>query len=243
MLKVRKLSKKFGSTAAVDEVSFEVKAGEIFALIGPNGSGKTTIIKIIAGLLRPTAGQVEVGGFEVTQNPVKTKARIGYIPDEPHVWPLMTGEEFLKFTATLYRVEPAAQEKRIPSLLSLFNLGGTEKGYFEDYSRGNKQKFTILGALIHQPRLLLVDEPIVGLDPQSAEIAKKQFCQFAKNGGAVLMATHTLSVAQEISTRIGVLQRGRLVTVGTLAELRCQVGSRKDASLEEVYLRLTAPER
>jgi ABC-2 type transport system ATP-binding protein len=239
MLKIDKLVKKFGSNLAVANVSFKVKPGEIFSLIGPNGSGKTTIIKLIAGLLQPTSGGILVGGMDVIKDPVGAKAQIGYIPDEPNVWPAMTGEEFLQLTATLYGMNEKVILKKIPQLLSLFNLKGTEKSYFEDYSRGNKQKFTILAALIHQPRLLLIDEPIVGLDPGSAEIAKEEFRRFAFQGGAILLATHTLPVAKEIATKIGILKEGRLVTVGTFMELCSKANLEKEASLEEVYKSLT----
>jgi ABC-2 type transport system ATP-binding protein len=239
VLRIRNLTKKFPAAIAVDDVSFKVRPGEIFALIGPNGSGKTTIIKIIAGLLKPTSGMVTVGGLDVTREPVRTKAQIGYIPDDPAVWPAMTGEEFLQFVAALYGVDEGTRRARVPRLLSVFDLKGTEKGYFEDYSRGNKQKFAILAALIHEPKLLLVDEPIVGLDPRAAEIAKSQLVQFARQGGAVLLATHTLSVAQEIATEIGILAAGKLVASAGFKELRTRAGLDETASLEDVYLALT----
>ncbi len=239
MLEVKKLTKKFGSNTAVSHVTFGVKPGEIFSLIGPNGSGKTTIIKIIAGLLRPTAGKVLVGGFDITEDAPKAKAEIGYIPDEPSVWPVMTGEEFLNFTGALFNMDEHTRMKRIPPLLNIFSLAGLGKGYFEDYSRGNKQKFSVLAALLHAPKLLLIDEPIVGLDPKSAEIAKDEFAKFAKNGGAVLLATHTLSVAQELSSRIGVLKSGKLVAAGTFSELVHHAKLKSGATLEDVYMALT----
>lgn len=239
MLKVVNLSKNFGLTPAVENVSFEVKSGEIFSLIGPNGSGKTTIIKITAGLLQPTSGEVLVSGLNVTKEPVKTKSQIGYIPDEPVVWSAMTGEEFLQFTATLYGIAEKLKLQRIASLLPVFKLNGIKKRFFEDYSRGNKQKFAILAALLHEPKLLLIDEPIVGLDPESAHTAKELIGKFAGQGGAVLMATHTLPVAAETSTKIGLLKAGKLVNLGTLAELRSQAGLKDGASLEDIYSVLT----
>lgn len=235
MLKVNKLTKYFGNNKAVDDVSFTVKKGEVFSLIGPNSSGKTTIVKTIAGLLHPTAGNIEVGGIDVIKDPEKVKAQIGYIPDEPSVWPFMTGEEFLYFTQSLFGIEEKVRLSSLPGLLSRFNLAGLEKQYFEEYSRGNKQKFSIIAAMSHQPKLLLVDEPIVGLDPTSAQIAKKMFVEFAKKGGAVLLVTHTLQVAEEISDRIGFLKKGKLIAVGSLAELRKKSGLKKSSSLEEVY--------
>lgn len=239
MLKVENLTKKFNSHLVVDKVNFEIKLGEIFALIGPNGSGKTTIIKIIAGLLQPTAGKVTVDGFDVAKEPIKAKAQIGYIPDEPSVWSAMTGEEFLHLTGALYGLSETERQRQLPKLLEIFNLSQIERGYFEEYSRGNKQKFTILSALLHQPKLLLIDEPIVGLDPVSAEIAKKQFVQFSQNGGAILLVTHTLSVAEEIAHCIGLLKQGRLIAVGNLAQLRQQAKLKSTASLEQIYKVLT----
>lgn len=238
MLKINKLTKHFGSNKAVDDVSFEVKSGEIFSLIGPNSSGKTTIIKTIAGLLQPTSGDIKIAGFDVAKNPEEAKAEVGYIPDEPSVWPYMTGEEFLLFTQALFGMDEKARLASIPKLLAPFDLAGLEKQYFEEYSRGNKQKFSIIAAMSYGPKLLLVDEPIVGLDPASAEIAKKMFTDFAKAGGAVLLVTHTLQVAEEISNRIGFLKKGKLTAVGTLQELRQKAGLNADLPIGEVYRKL-----
>jgi ABC-2 type transport system ATP-binding protein len=238
MLTINNLTKKFGNKTVVDQVSFSVKPGEIFSLIGPNGSGKTTIIKIIAGLLQPTSGEVKVGEADVTKEPEKAKAMLGYIPDEPEIWQFMTGAEFLQLTGALYSVNQKTREEEAPKLLDIFNLKGIERQYFAEYSRGNKQKFSILAALLHQPKLLLIDEPIVGLDPTSAEIAKREFTKFAQNGGVILLVTHTLSVAEEIVHRIGVLTKGRLVAVGTLDELRDQAGLIPTTTLEDIYRKL-----
>lgn len=239
MLKVKDLVKYFDDLAAVDAVSFEVKAGEIFSIIGPNGSGKTTIIKIIAGLIKPTEGTVEIDGYSIIENPVAAKSRIGYIPDDPIIWPGMTGEEFLHFTGALFGMKSALRQKEISELLKIFNLKGIEKKNFSDYSRGNKQKFAILAALLHQPKLLLIDEPIVGLDPLSAKIAQEQIKAQAEKGSAVLMATHTLNVAQKISSRIGVLNKGRLTNIGSMDELRKKAGLPESASLSDIYYSLT----
>ncbi len=240
MLTVENFTKKFENKVAVDDVSFHINPGEIFSLIGPNSSGKTTIVKSIVGLLFPDQGSILVGGDDVVLSPIKTKGVIGYIPDEPTVWSGMTGEEFLHFVGALYEVEPEKRKTKINELLSLFSLQGIEKDYFENYSRGNKQKFSILAALLHEPKLLLIDEPIVGLDPESATIAKSAFVQFAKEGGAILLVTHTLSVAEEISTRIGLLQAGKLVATGTMSELRKESDLGAKAKLEEVYAALTS---
>lgn len=238
MLKVHNLTKHFGNNKAVDGVSFNIKKGEIFSLIGPNSSGKTTIVKSIVGLLQPNTGTITVNGNDVVKNPKKTKSEIGYIPDEPSIWAYMTGEEFLYFTQALFSIDEKTRVATLPKLLDTFSLSGLEKGYFEDYSRGNKQKFSILAALSHQPKLLVIDEPIVGLDPTGAEIAKKLFVDFAQAGGSVLLVTHTLPVAQEISHRIGVLKNGVLADVGTLDELRGKAGLGSEATLDDIYKKL-----
>jgi ABC-2 type transport system ATP-binding protein len=238
MLKVHNLTKHFDKKKAVDGVSFEINKGEIFSLIGPNSSGKTTIIKTIAGLLAPTSGSVEVDGVSVVHDGEKAKNRIGYIPDEPTVWPYMTGEEFFNFTQALFGQDEHKRKENLSRALETFNLQGLEKQYFEEYSRGNKQKFSIISALSHHPKLLLVDEPIVGLDPTGAEIAKKLFVDFAQSGGSVLLVTHTLPVAEEISHRIGFLKDGKLVASGTLKELREKAGLGEHATLEDIYKKL-----
>lgn len=241
MLMVTNLVKKFDDVAAVNDVSFSIAPGEIFSLIGPNSSGKTTIVKSIAGLLRIDRGTITVGGHDVSKEPVESKSMIGYIPDEPSVWGSMTGEEFLHFVGALYGMSPADRIMKIKELLPLFNMSGTEKEEFQNYSRGNKQKFSILTALLHSPKLLLVDEPIVGLDPESSVVAKKLFHDFASAGGSVLLVTHTLPVAQEISARIGVLKGGTLLAVGTFDELRQLAGQDRGVTLEQVYVALTGP--
>src|SRR3989344_5810505 len=240
MLTVSNLAKRFWSVTAVSGVTFEIKSGEIFSLIGPNGSGKTTIVKTIAGLLCPDGGAISIGGYDTSAHPLEAKARVGYIPDDPVVWPSMTGREFLHFVGALFGVRESVRTRRIPNLLRTFGLSGIEDNSFEDYSRGNKQKFSILAALLHEPKLLLVDEPIVGLDPGSAIIARNLFREFADGGGAVLLVTHTLSVAEEISDRIGVLREGALRAAGTLAQLRKKSKAGARAPLEKIYMAFTA---
>lgn len=238
MLNVHNLTKRFGGTVAVNGVSFTINKGEIFSLIGPNSSGKTTIVKSIVGLLQPTSGTITVEDCDVARNPEVAKAKIGYIPDEPSVWPSMTGKEFLYFTQALFSVSEKKRDQTLTELLNTFNLNGLEKQSFEEYSRGNKQKFSILAAISHHPKLLLIDEPIVGLDPTGAEIAKKLFVDYAKNGGSVLLVTHTLQVAEEISDRIGFLKDGNLIAVGTLQELRQKANLDERATLGDIYKQL-----
>jgi ABC-2 type transport system ATP-binding protein len=238
MLNVKNLTKKFGSNVAVNNVSFDIKEGEIFTLIGPNSAGKSTIVKSIVGLLQPTHGTITVHGSDVVKKPIEAKSHIGYIPDEPSIWNSMTGEEFLYFTQALFSVDKKERATNSPKLLDIFKLQGVENRPFEEYSRGNKQKFSIIAAMSHHPKLLVIDEPIVGLDPTGAEIAKKMFVDYAKSGGAVLLVTHTLQVAEEISDKIGFLKNGTLIASGTLSELREQAGLGKDASLNDVYAAL-----
>lgn len=240
MLTISNLTKRYGRTVAVDGVSFEIKKGEIYCLIGPNGSGKTTIVKTIAGLLHPDGGRISIDGHDTLAHPLETKRRVGYIPDDPSVWPLMTGEEFLHFIGTIYGLRESRRIQKIPRLLRLFHLSGIETNAFEDYSRGNKQKFSILAALLHEPKLLLVDEPIVGLDPASAITAKELFRDFAGEGGAILLVTHTLSVAEAIGNRFGVLKDGKLIAEGALADLRRKAKAGRGADLEQIYMALTS---
>lgn len=235
MLSIQKVSKSYGNRAAIKNITLEIKDKELFCLIGPNGSGKTTLIKTVLGLLRPTTGKISVDGNDIQKLPEKAKSLMGYIPDEPTGWNNVTGEEFLHIVGALYGVGENERRARIPKLLKIFNLAEASLEYFEDYSRGNKQKFAILAALLHKPKLLLIDEPIVGLDPISAITAKEIFKDFAKKEGSILMATHTLPVAQEIATKIGILQNGHLKFVGTMSELRKEFKLAPATTLEDAY--------
>ncbi len=256
MIKIKNLTKKFGGLTAVADFSLEIKAGEIFACIGPNGSGKTTTVKMLAGLYMPTAGEIEIGGLSLSHEPEKAKALLGYIPDEPFIYEKMSGREFLGFVAALYRMSPQEKVQSMHEWIPMFSgLEEVIDGYVENYSRGNKQKLAIVAALLHRPKVLLIDEPMVGLDPQSALTVKKLVKDFVAGGGpspagsgtgpeprgsrgAVFLCTHTLSVAQELATRIGILEKGKLIALGTLEELRAKIG-KPLASLEEIYLMLT----
>ena len=234
MIKIKNLTKKFGDFTAVRNINLTVEEGEFFSVIGPNGSGKTTIIKNILGLLHPTEGDILIDGVSVKEEPKKTKSKIGYIPDEPKIWNHITGREFLQFSGKLYGLSSEEIKEKVPALLDEFSLSGIEERYFENYSRGNKQKFSILAALLHDPDLILVDEPIVGLDPKAAEKAMTLLNNFVVEGGSVFMATHTLPVAQEHSTRVGVLTKGELAKVGSIDKLREEMEN-KQASLLEIY--------
>lgn len=240
MIKTKNLMKKFGGLTAVDNLSLEIKEGEIFACIGPNGSGKTTTVKMLAGLYMPTAGEIEIGGVVLAREPEKAKAMMGYVPDEPFIYEKMSGREFLGFVAALYGITSRKERARVvDAWIPMFpGLAEVIDGYVENYSRGNKQKLAIISALLHEPKVLLIDEPMVGLDPQSAFTVKKLLRDFARQDGVVFLCTHTLPVAEELASRIGVLQKGRLVALGTLEELRAKA-NRPQGTLEEVYLSLT----
>lgn len=238
MIQLRDLTKKFGDKTAVDRVTLDVRAGEIFGFLGPNGSGKTTTIKTITGIHRPTSGAVKIGGYDMEDEPEKAKALIGYIPDEPFVYEQLTGWEFLNFVGTIFGIPRAEREARIERLLATFPTMEVADGFFGDYSRGTKQKLTILAALLHEPKVLVVDEPIVGLDPQSVRIVKNIFREFAASGGAVFMSTHSLEIAESICTRIAVIHNGKLEAQGNLDELRA-TAHLNEGSLEDLFLALT----
>ncbi len=238
-LELRSVQKKFGGLAAVDDLSLTIGSGEIYGLIGPNGSGKTTTIKMIAGLYKPTKGTIKVAGLDALHSPTKVKRLVGYIPDDPAAYDRLTGREFMEFVGQLFGMDRALRDRRVAELIARYGLEKTSAGYFGQYSRGNKQKFSVMAALLHQPSLLLVDEPMVGLDPASARVTKELLREFAAAGGAVLLSTHTMPIAQELCSRIGILKDGRLIEEGTVAELGTKAGL-PGGGLEDDYLKLTA---
>jgi ABC-2 type transport system ATP-binding protein len=242
VIRLRDLTKRYGKFTAVDAISLEVPRGELFGLLGPNGAGKTTTMRMIAGILQPTSGSVLVGGIDMLSRPLEAKARIGFIPDRPFVYDKLTGGEFLRFAAALYGQDGAGVERRIDELLEIFDLAGWKHELTESYSHGMRQKLIICGALVHRPELIIVDEPMVGLDPKSARLLKDLFRQFVDRGGTVLMSTHTLEVAEVMCDRIAIVFKGRIAANGTMAELRQQTES-GDMSLEDLFLKLTGGHR
>lgn len=238
MIRLVNLTKRYGSFTAVNQINLDVPAGVLFGFLGPNGAGKTTTLRMIAGILQPTAGRVEVGGEDIAADPVKAKMRLGFIPDRPFVYDKLTGAEFLRFVAALYRQAGPDVERRIDELLELFELTPWKHELTESYSHGMRQKLIISSALVHRPEVIVVDEPMVGLDPRSARLLKDLFRAFVDRGGTVLMSTHTLEVAEAMCDRIAIIQGGRIAAHGTMDELRHQTES-GDASLEELFLKLT----
>ncbi|MDT8340038.1 MAG: ABC transporter ATP-binding protein [Longimicrobiales bacterium] len=239
LLRLRGVHKRYGAFEAVRGIDLEVYPGEVFGFLGPNGAGKTTTIRMVAGVLEPSAGEVRLGGFDLGREPERAKALLGYIPDRPYLYEKLSGREFLRFVAGLWGAAGPAAEERGERLLRLFSLEEWGDELIESYSHGMRQKLLITSALLHQPRLIVVDEPMVGLDPRSARILKDLFRAFADEGGAVFLSTHTLEVAEALCDRIAILSRGEVIARGTMAELRALGEGETDARLEDIFLRVT----
>jgi ABC-2 type transport system ATP-binding protein len=246
MITLEGLSKYYNDFPAVRDVDLVVHEGELFGFLGPNGAGKTTTMHMIAGMIRPTAGRVRIGGIDVQQDPVRAKSLLGYIPDRPYIYDKLTGREFLRFIGGLYKVERAAIETRATELLERFHLSAWGGELTENYSHGMKQRLVMAASLLHEPRAIIVDEPMVGLDPQGARLVKSIFRDLTRGGRTVFMSTHSMDVAEELCDRIGIIAGGRLVALGTMAELRGRArggGGDLAERLEEVFLALTEEEQ
>jgi len=238
VIEVEALVKKYGSFTAVQGVSLAVPAGEIHGFLGPNGAGKTTTIRMMGGLLQPTAGRIVIGGHDMARHPEAAKAALGFIPDRPFLYEKLTAGEFLRFHAGLYGLDGAGVEPRVDGLLDRFGLLAWKQELVESFSHGMKQRLVMCAAFLHEPRAVLVDEPMVGLDPRGAVLIKEVFREMSRAGVAILMSTHTLEVAQEMCDRISIIQGGRIIAHGTVEELRRMAGS-EDAHLTPVFLKLT----
>lgn len=238
MIKLTKLSKKYGDFTAVDGIDLEVPKGQLFGFLGPNGAGKTTTLRMIAGILRPTGGTVEIGGIDIGRNPVAAKMKLGFIPDRPFIYEKLTGGEFLRFVAGLYDQEGAHVEHRARELLALFDLEEWRDELVESYSHGMRQKLIISSAFVHRPEVIVVDEPMVGLDPKAAKILKDLFREYTHRGHTIMMSTHTLEVAESLCDCIGIIQGGHIRAAGTMDDLRRHAagGAR---GLEDIFLKLT----
>jgi len=237
MIEVQGLTKLYGSLVAVDDLSFSVAPGEVLGLVGPNGAGKTTTLRSLVGIIRPTRGSIRVGGHDLETDPVEAKRQLAFMPDEPRLFEYLTVEEHLRFTARLYGVQDA--EGRIPALLRELELAEKTSALPDELSRGMKQKLAIACGLLHEPTALLFDEPLTGLDPAGMRRMKQTIVERARHGAAVILSSHLLQLVEEVCTRVLVIHRGRVVAIGTIAEI---VASRPDLqgrSLEEIFLALT----
>lgn len=240
MIELVHLVKRFGDLVAVDDVTLTVARGEFFALLGPNAAGKTTTIKIVAGLMKPTSGVARLAGYDVQTQPLEARRRLAYVPDFPFLYDKLTPLEFLRFTAELFRMDPATVERDTADLIARFNLDAYLAKPIESLSQGTRQRVAIVSALLHAPEVCVLDEPMVGLDPHHARVLKDTLKERSQQGLTVFVSTHQLSVAEEMADRIGIMHRGRLIAVGTREELRRQSGT--SGALEETFLALTAQE-
>ena len=241
---LQSVTKRFGANVAVNRLSLEICPGELFAFLGPNGAGKTTTIKMIVGLLRPNEGHISVCGHPVSGDQagqgdgLAAKSRMAYVPDQPFMYDKLTGREFLQFVGRMYRLPRAVIEDRIGELARRLSMASFLDQYTESYSHGMKQRVVLASAFLHRPEVLVIDEPMVGLDPRTVRTVKDLFIDHVRGGGTVFMSTHTLEVAEAVADRIGIIHQGRLIAVGTLDELRAEQSH--DTPLESIFLELTA---
>jgi ABC-2 type transport system ATP-binding protein len=242
MIELRNLTKRYGQVVAVDQVNLSVHAGLVFGFLGPNGAGKTTTIRMMMGLLQPSEGSVRLNGYDLRREPLRAKQLCGFVPDRPHIYEKLTAAEFLAFVAGLYGVADSMMRERRARLLDLFDLSDWADELVESYSHGMKQRLTMAAAMIHSPRILIVDEPMVGLDPRGARLLKRTLRQLAAGGVTVFMSTHSLEVAEETCDRVGIINQGRIIAEGTVEDLRRQVGSEDHLRLEALFLSLTGGE-
>ena len=240
MIELIGVTKRYGNLLAVDGLNLNVGAGEVFGFLGPNGAGKTTTIRMMMGLTEPTAGTIRLGGYDLAANPRAAKELCGFVPDRPHIYEKLTGAEFLEFVAGLYGVPPHDARERRTQLLEMFDLADWANELVETYSHGMKQRVVMAAALIHAPRLLVLDEPLVGMDPRGARLLKTTLRQLARSGATIFVSTHSLGLVEELCDRIAIIVHGKLEALGTLADLRSAAGSANDAQLEDVFLKLTA---
>jgi len=241
MLQLKGVVKRYGKFTAVAGIDLEVRRGDIFGFLGPNGAGKTTTIRMVAGVLRPSEGRIMVDGDDLLEHPARAKSKVGYVPDRPFLYEKLSGGEFLRFVSGLWGKEGPDAEARADRLLELFQLAPWKNELIESYSHGMRQKLLISSALIHQPQLIVVDEPMVGLDPRSARILKDLLRAFVGQGGTVFLSTHTLEVAEALCDRIAIISQGRIIALGTMEELRAQAHA-GGAHLEEIFLKVTGGE-
>ena len=239
MLELKSITKLYdiNSVPAVFDVNLKVKKGEIFAFIGPNGAGKSTVIKMVTGILEPTQGEVFIDGISMAKNPVDCKKILGYVPDSPNIYERLTGSEYLNFMADVYNVSTNDRKTRIKKYLEAFALENAINQQIKSFSHGMRQKLVIIGALIHEPKLWILDEPMVGLDPMAAKLLKDEMRRHCEKGNTVFFSTHILEVAEKLCDRVGIINRSELVAVGTIEELKAKVAT-GDSSLEDVFMNI-----
>ena len=237
MIRFENLTKIYRGIKAVDDLNLQIPRGTIFGFIGPNGAGKTTTIKMMAGVLRPTKGRIYIDGVDIAKEPSKVKRIIGFIPDRPFLYEKLSGLEFLRFKAGLYGMKGDGLDEKLLGLLNLFELTGWADELIESYSHGMKQRLIIAASMLHEPKVIIVDEPMVGLDPRGAKLVKEIFGEWAGKGATVFLSTHALALAQEVCQQIAIVDRGRIVASGTSEDLRRQAGVEGD--LERVFLKIT----
>jgi ABC-2 type transport system ATP-binding protein len=236
VISVRGLKKNYGSLAAVDGLDLEIAAGEFFAFLGPNAAGKTTTIKMLTGLLKPTAGEVFIGGFDLLREPNKAKELLAYVPDYPFLYDKLSASEFMQFVGDIFRLERRVILQRTDELFDKFHLEEYRHELTENLSHGTRQRLVIASALLHDPKVLVIDEPMVGLDPMHARIVKQELRARARAGMTLFLSTHQLSVAEEVADRVGIIHHGKLIALGTVTELRSQ--AQEAGALERVFLSL-----
>ena len=238
MIHLDHITKTFGSFVAVDDLTVTIQPGEFFGFLGPNGAGKTTTIKMMAGLFTPTSGRILIDGHDTVKEPIEAKKALAYIPDQPFLYDKLTGREFLYFVGGLFKIEKKALAGKIEELISHFEVGDWVDKRTEDYSQGMRQRITIAAALVHDPSVIVIDEPMVGLDPRSARIVKDTLKQKSRAGASIFMSTHSLQVAEELCDRIGIIKNGRLIFADTQDQLQ-QYKKQYDGKFESVFLELT----
>ncbi len=237
MIQLEKVTKQYGNKTAVRDLSLDIPAGELFAFLGPNGAGKTTTIKIMCGLLFPTSGTVHIGGFDLVKEGQKARQLLSYVPDQPFLYEKLTGREFLQFIADMYGLEKSHARQRIDEVIGLFQLSEFVDDLTERYSHGMRQRTVFAAALLHEPKVLIVDEPTVGLDPRSVRLLKDLLRREADKGTTVFLSSHSLDIVEELADQIAIIDHGRLVSCGNLQSLRAQAAL--DGTLEEVFLKMT----
>ncbi len=239
MIQTKNLSRDFGSLAAVQDLNLEVKAGELFGFLGPNGAGKTTTIRIFVGLLRPTSGTAIIDGHDVVQDSMAARRAVGYLAQTPLLYEKLTGLEFMRFIGGLHGLSDEVIDSRTDQLMSMLNLSEKADQTIESYSGGMRHKIGLCSALLHEPKVLILDEPLAGLDPYSARRVKDMMRDYCHNGSTVFMSTHVLEIAERVCDRVGILNRGQLIAVGTIDALRHRAQSASDTTLEDLFLQLT----